>query len=114
MCGAQSQSWSIYRGEDAPIVLTGAGTTDPTGWALVVTVSQYVEQDPPLISTTNVTVGGPDTDGAYTLTVALTRAQTSALAFSTYRLDLWRADSGFNVRLAGGQLQVLTPVRLPA
>lgn len=108
---AQSQSWSIYRGEDASIVLTGPAGTNPTGWALLVTVKEYPEQTTPVLSLTSVAVGG---SGPWTLTAALTRAQTGALPRASYVLDFWRTDTGSNVRLAGGTLAVLTPVRNPA
>lgn len=108
---AQNQSWAIYRGEDASVVLTGPAGTNPTGWALVVTVKEYPEQTTPVLSTTTVTVGG---SGPWTLTFGFTRAQTSALTRASYVLDTWRTDTGSNIRLAGGTLAVLTPVRNPA
>ncbi len=108
---AQTQSWSIYRGEDASVVLTGPAGTNPTGWALLVTVKEYPEQSVPVLSTTSVVVGG---SGPWTLTFSLSRAETSALTRPRYVLDLFRTDTGSNVRLAGGALDVLTPVRNPA
>lgn len=114
MSSAQIQLWRIYRGEDADIVLTGTDTTDPTGWALVATLSAHKGQSPVTFATTSVAVSGPDDDGKYVLTVSLTRAETSTLTKDVYAFDLWRTDSGFNVRHAGGKLEVLTPVRLPA
>jgi hypothetical protein len=108
---SQSQTFIVYRGEDASIVLTGEDDTNPTGWALLVTWSVYDGQDPVTGSTTTVTVGG---SGPYTLTVAFTRAQTSAMTRHKYRVDVWRTDSGSNIRLAGGTLHIETPVRLPA
>jgi hypothetical protein len=107
---SQSQSFSVYRGEDASVVLTGADNTNPTGWALLVTVKEFPETAV-VLSTTSVTVGG---SGPYTLTFSFTRAQTSALPKAVYAIDIWRTDTGSNVRLAGGKLNVLTPVRSPA
>lgn len=108
---SQSQTWTAYRGEDVSVVLTGEDSTDPTGWAMVVTISAYPAQSPVTLATTSVTVGG---SGPYTLTFGLTRAQTSALVLGEYAVDLWRTDSGSNHRLAGGKLILLPPVRLPA
>jgi hypothetical protein len=108
---SQEQSFTVYRGEDASIVLTGEDNTNPTAYTLVATWSAYDGQDPVTGSTTSVTVGGA---GPYTLTISFTRAQTSAMTGNKYRLDLWRTDTGSNIRLAGGTLTVLTPVRLPA
>lgn len=111
MANIQAQSWRVYRGEDADITLTGTDSTNPTGWAFVVTLSPSPGYSPVTLSTTSVTVGG---SGPYTLTVSLTRAQTSTLTRGEYAIDFWRTDSGNAERLAGGRLFVDTPVRLPA
>jgi hypothetical protein len=111
MSTPQAQSWRVYRGEDAEIVLTGEDDTNPTGWALVFTISAYPTQTPVTLAVTDVTVGGA---GPYTFTIPLTRAETSDLTADEYHADLWRTDSGNNVRLAGGRIKVLNPVRLPA
>lgn len=108
---SQTQTWIIYRGEDASIVLTGEDNTNPTGWTFLVTWSVYPGQSPITGSTTSVTVAG---SGPYTLTFSFTRAVTSALTQPQYHLDVWRTDSGSNVRLAGGVMSLEVPVRLPA
>jgi hypothetical protein len=107
---SQTQAWSVYRGEDAAIVLTGEDSTNPSAWAIVATVSTYPAQSPVGLEITP-SVGG---SGPYTLTIALTRAQTSALTGGEYVLDVFRTNAGSSTRLAGGKLSVLTPVRLPA
>ncbi len=107
----QAQNWTVYRGEDAAFTLTGEDNTNPTGWALVVTWSDYPGQTPVIGSTTSVTVSG---SGPYTLTWTFSRAVTSALTRHKYHVDIFRTDSGNNIRLAGGVLNVDTPVRLPA
>lgn len=111
MANPQEQSWVIYRGEDIEITLTGEDNTNPSSYTMVATWSAYDQQDPITSSTTSITVGG---SGPYTLTVPFTRAQTSAMTANTYRIDVWRTNSGANTRMAGGTIYVLSPVRLPA
>lgn len=107
MANIHSQPWRCYRGEDTSIVLTGADNTNPTGWALLLTISTR-PGGTAVLSSTSVTVGGIN---PYTLTAALTRAQTAALTSSRYFWDVWRTTSGSNWRLAGGFLDLDTPVR---
>lgn len=106
------QSWECYQGEDLRLVLTGISTApDPSPFALLSTVARRPGSTP-LDSTTSVTTGG--TSGAYTLTVVYDRDQTSEWPKGLVALDVWRTDTGTNIRLAGGWINVLTPVRLPA
>lgn len=107
---SQNQTWVIYRGEDATFTLTGEDNTNPSAWALLVSISTG-SGAAIVLSTTTVTVGGA---GPYTLTFGFTRAQTSLLTKSQYSLDVWRTDTGSAIRIAGGTVDIETPVRLPA
>lgn len=116
MAAALSQSFSITRGSDVSLVLTGEQSTDPTGWALALYVALSPTNPPDtgsvaLTVSSGFTIGG---SGPYTITVPLTRAQTSALTSDLYHFSLWRTDSGSNVRLAFGTLTVNDDVRPPA
>jgi hypothetical protein len=108
-----NQEWTITRGEDASLVLTGPAGVDPTGWTLLFTVAASPGATPIDLPGTDpvVTVGG---SGPWTLTVAVTRAQTSAMTFEKGYWDVWRTDGGFAAPLASGTLNVETPVRAPA
>lgn len=106
----QNQSWSIYQGEDVPFVLT-ADADDPSSWDMVATVSIQEGYLPPEASNTNVTGGG--SAGSYTLSFSFTRAQTAEWPATQVYMDVWRTDSGFNQRLAGGSITVNVPVRDP-
>lgn len=108
---SQNQTWTIYRGEDVTFTLTGEDNTNPSAWTLLVSLSNGPGAAI-VLSTTSVTVAGA---GPYTLTFSFTRAQTSLLTKSQYWMDAWRtSDSGSNIRLAGGVVDIETPVRLPA
>lgn len=107
---ANGQTLTGYRGEDLSIVLTGEDDTDPAAWALSFQVTTYPGQAV-VRTVTAITVGG---SGPYTLTVPLTRAQTSELTDARYAWDVWRTDAGGAVRLAGGWLLMNTPVYPPA
>lgn len=113
MADVNSQTLSLYRGEDRTIAFTAVTSTDITSWAIAFTISLYPGSTPLLTLTT---AGGAITGltSAGALNVALTRAQTSALTLDEYHWDLWRTDSGTSDRKAGGVLLVNTPIRLPA
>ncbi len=108
----QEQSWEVYRGEDLAITLTNP-SGDADGYALLVTWSLYDGQSP-VTGATGVTSGAAVSADGDEITFTMTRAATSLLTRCKYRLDWFRTDSGSNLRLAGGTLYVLTPVRLPA
>lgn len=105
-----NQSYALYAGEDVTVVLTGTDATDPTGWAMIATVAEAPGVIPPEASTTSVTVGGP-TAGKYTLSFTFTRAQTLLWPETLIAWDIWRTDSGYNLRLAGGSFTVLPCAR---
>ena len=105
----------IYRGEDASILISplASGQSDMTGWVVAYTLKLNGTVTLQLLSTGAqvVVVGGSSS----TVTVTLTRAQTSALTATTYRWDLWRVNvSGSYERLAGGSQQFLDPEYPPA
>lgn len=109
------QEWERFHGEDINIVFTGEDNTNPTAFAMTLTVSR-TPRGSVLVSVTqaSMTIGG---SGPYTITVPLTRAQTgTTLSPVTYpngvfHVDLWRTDSGSNVCLASGKLTLKDPVR---
>lgn len=113
MASAQRQVWTIYHGEDRNIELLGPEGVDPGAFDLTFTCALY-PQGPAVLSITNptITTSGPNDEDKYTITIPLTRAQTGVtLVRDQYAADLWRTDSGTQVRLAGGQLVLDPPVR---
>lgn len=106
--------WPVVRGEDITLVLTGEDDTDPTGWSMEFYLSNYAGQTTPTFSTTTVTVGGGTGDDPFTLTIQMTRAETSDLTLTNYVWQVWRKDSGENVVLSSGTMTVSPPVRPPA
>jgi hypothetical protein len=109
----QRQVWTIYHGEDRNLDLLGPEGEDPTGFALAFTCSLFPQGPAVLtISSPTITVSGPDEDDKYTIRIPFTRAQTGVtLARDQYAADLWRTDTGTQLRLAGGQLVLDPPVR---
>jgi hypothetical protein len=112
------QSWERFHGEDIAIVFTGEDNTNPTAYAMTLTVARS-KGGAALVTVTqgSMTIAG---SGPYTISVPLTRAQTgTTLSPTTYpsgvfHVDLWRTDSGSSVCLASGTLKLKDPVRAPA
>lgn len=115
MADVLAQLWTIIRGDDINIVLTGAASDfsgDPTGWALQFSVAKNRGQTPVLtVTTPQITITG---SGPYVATIPLTRAQTSLLTLEQYDADLHRTNAGSVSIKAQGTLQVSAPVYPPA
>lgn len=117
MATPQAQEFTLYAGEDKPIVLTGTDTTDPSSFDMTATFAAY-EGGPVLVavSTPDITVAANADDATvFDITIPLTRVQTgTTLGVGDFFMDLWRTESGFNVRMAGGHVHMLKPVRATA
>ena len=83
-------SCEVYQGEDITLTFTRAAATTISGW----TITGYLRKnhddaDPTLTLSGTIT---SNTSGIFTL--ALTAAQTAALALQGYTMEVWRTDSG--------------------
>jgi hypothetical protein len=113
------QEWERFHGEDIAIVFTGEDNTNPTAFAMTLTVKRAKSDVSAILAITqaSMTVAG---SGPYTISVPLTRAQTgTTLSPTTYpsgvfHVDLWRTDSGSNQCLASGKLKLKVPARSPS
>lgn len=113
MTDVNDQTVKVYRGEVRELQFAAEEATGITGWTLSFQVRTTDSATPVLTLTTT---GGEiditdDADGDFTVT--LTRSQTAALTRQEYQYDVWRSDSGYHRRLAGGKLLVLKPVYPP-
>lgn len=100
------QSWSVPRGSDLPIDLTGPAGVNPSGW----TLRAYLRTPggSTVTTITGLTVSG---SGPWQISVPLSRELTLALAGPEHLLDVWRIDSGYNWLLAAGRITVTESAR---
>jgi hypothetical protein len=93
--------------------LLGPEGVNPSGYDMAWTWSMYPGGAEVLtINGSSMTTSGPDENDCYTISIPHTRLQTGVtLNRDLYSVDLWRTDTGVEVRLAGGQFTLLTPVR---
>lgn len=95
---------SIYRGED--VILPWDVDEDITGWTLALVISDQVQD-----ATPTLTVSASITTAATGLCeVALSAAQTGALAVGVYHSELARTNSGAATVLSSGTITVLPRV----
>lgn len=92
----------IAQGEDADIDL--AGTVDPSGWTLAVTVSATAK-GPPLAGITPTA----STPGGNAIRVTLTAAQSVALAVGPKFVVVRRTDTGNARALANFKIEIYDP-----
>lgn len=91
---------SVFRGED--VVLRFSIDEDITGWTLALIASDELAD-----ATPTLTVAATITDAAAgECEVALTAAQTGALALSSYHYELARTNTGAKTPLRRGSLIV--------
>jgi hypothetical protein len=113
LMSVQKQVWSRYHGEAFDLDLLGPEGENPSGFTMSWTWAEYPLGPAILtIDGSSITTSGPDDDDRYTITVPHTRSQTGVtLNRDLYFVDLWRTDTGEEVRLAGGQFTLSPPVR---
>ena len=96
-------SCEVWTGEDILLTFTRAAATTISGW----TITGYLrknhdDSDPTLTISGTIT---SNTSGIFTL--ALTAAQTAALANQSYTMEIWRVDSGSNTLMSSVYLTML-------
>lgn len=99
----------IYTGEDVQLDFTMSPVENINGWTLVFTVKVNEMDAPAILSVPGVVTSGP----AGTFTVSLSAANTTLLPPNQYVWDVWRIDSGSEVPLALGKLNVRDTARVP-
>ena len=105
-----NQEQTVYRGETATIPFAPEADTSISGW----TIRAYLATVPGAAVLATLTPSVTSAS-AGTFTATIPAATTAALtAGSTYYLDVWRTDSGFEERISGITLRVKEPVRRPS
>lgn len=110
---ARKQDFTLFRGEDVELVVLLDDATDITDWTIALYIRASTESGASALVTRSTSNGGITlTDPeAGEFTVSLPAATTVTLPVTTYRFDLWRLDSGYEVMLAYGNVAVLGQVR---
>ena len=80
----------VWQGEDITLTFTRAAATTISGWTIVGYLRKYHDDSDPTLTISASIVS--NTSGIFTL--ALTAAQTAALALQGYTMEIWRTDSG--------------------
>lgn len=107
----------LYKGEDAVLVLTGTGVTNPMTWVMRVTMrgADAAQVDTFTVTQSGITVTSVTGTGPYTATIevafpAAVTGDPARLGGVVYRGELWRIDDGSRSPKAVWDWKIETPV----